>query len=157
MKLQEYIQRMINRNTNGLDITLIILAIMLDISIVCVYHKYMWISEEKDLKSCDIYLVLNKGGHFNPACPRQGFKVLVNIPKECREMFVDTSRDETKSLHEDDPDKYFGPGNLNKLMEKVYIKIYCYDAHINVFNGAILIFRLYYTHGRLPTSRRVDA
>ena len=82
MTLQDYIQKMINRVTNGLDITLIVLSMMLDVSIICLYQKYMWISKEMDLTRCDIYLMLNKGGHFKAAIPKNRYKILVKIPEE---------------------------------------------------------------------------
>ena len=74
-----------------MDITLITLGIMLDISIVVLYQKYMWVSEEKDLKKFDVYLILNKGGHFYAACPRKRYKVCVRLPEECRPMYIDSS------------------------------------------------------------------
>ena len=91
MSLQDYIQKMINRETNGLDITMIVLALMLDISIIVLYQKYMWVSEEKDLYNFDVYLILNKGGHVHAAAPKRGYKVCVHIPDECRPLYIDSS------------------------------------------------------------------
>ena len=82
---------MINRNTNGLDITLMTVAFMLDISIVVLYQKYMWVSEERDLRNFDVYLILNKGGHFDAACPKRHYKVCVKLPDECRPLYIDSS------------------------------------------------------------------
>ena len=117
MTLQDYIQKMINRVTNGLDITLIVLSMMLDVWIVCLYQKYMWISKEIDLTHCDIYLTLNKGGHFKVAILKNGYKILVKIPEECRPLYItsDSTKDDTKleELH----------GTLNDLgLGKLIIK-----------------------------------
>ena len=82
LNLQDYIQKMINRSTNGFDITMIILGMMLDISIMVLYQKYMWVSHQRDLHTFDIYLVLNKGEHFHSACPkRQGIRSVLRFRK----------------------------------------------------------------------------
>ena len=79
---------MINRTTNGLDLTMIIMSRMLDLTSVCLWQKYMWILVETDLHKFDVYLMLMKGGHFSSACPKQGYKIVVKIPEECRLMYL---------------------------------------------------------------------
>ena len=97
ISISDYIQKMINRTTNGLDLTMIIMSRMLDLTTVCLWRKYMWISAETDLHKCDVYLTLMKGGHFSSACPKQGYKIVVKIPEECRPMYLtsDSMRDTT--------------------------------------------------------------
>ena len=96
---------MINRVTNGLDVTLIILSMMLDITTLVLYRKYMWISKETDLYSCDVYLTLNKGGHFKAATPIRGYKVVCKIPEECRPLYVtsDSACDDEEDTVEEPP------------------------------------------------------
>ena len=61
---------------------------MLDLTTVCLWQKYMWISSETDLHKWDVYLTLMKGGHFSSACPKQGYKIVVKIPDESRPMYL---------------------------------------------------------------------
>ena len=60
----------------------------------------MWVSHQKDLHTFDVYLILNKGGHFHAACPKRGYKICVNIPEECRPMYIDSSPVKTESSSE---------------------------------------------------------
>ena len=122
MKLGDYIQKMINRSTNGLDITLIVLSMMLDLTTLCLFRKYMWISEHKDIDKCDVYLVMKKGGHFVSACPRRGYKVIVAIPEECRPMYItsDSMRDSTHP-EDDAPEMNITDPGINYLIN-YYLK-----------------------------------
>ena len=117
---------MINRVTNGLDITLIILSMMLDVSIVCLYQKYMWISKEMNLTRCDIYLMLNKGGHFKAAIPKNGYKILVKIPEECRPLYItmDSTKEETKLNILHSSLKEVGSGKVKMKLYYNYINFY---------------------------------
>ena len=97
IQLKDYIQKMINRTTNGLDITLLIISMMLELTSLVLYKKYMWVSDYRDLYNCDLYLILNKNGHFKAACPKNGYKIVCQLPEECRPLYVtsDSGRDET--------------------------------------------------------------
>ena len=87
---------------------------MLDLTTVCLWQKYMWISAETDLHKCDVYLALMKGGHFSSACPKQGYKIIVKIPDECRPMYLtsDSMRDTTYAEDEKDSEQKSGLGNI---------------------------------------------
>ena len=79
---------------------MIILGMMLDISIIVLYQKYMWVSHQRDLHTFDVYLILNKGGHFHLAYPKKGYKICVKIPDECRPMYIESSPAKTESHSE---------------------------------------------------------
>ena len=113
LSISDYIQKMINRTTNGLDLTMIIMSKMLDLTTVCLWRKYMWISAETDLHKCDVYLMLMKGGHFSAACPKQGYKIIIRIPDECRPMYLtsDSMRDTTYAENEKDSGEKSHAGN----------------------------------------------
>ena len=102
MRVQDYIQKMINRTTSGLDITLLILSMMLDLTTLCIFRKYLWISDHKDLHQCDVYLIFNKDGHITAARPKRGYKIVVQIPDECRPMYImsDSMKDTTNNEEE---------------------------------------------------------
>ena len=99
--------------TNGLDLTMIIMSKMLDLTTVCLWQKYMWISAETDLDKCDVYLTLMKSGHFSAACPKQGYKIIMRIPDECRPMYLtsDSMRDTTYAEDEKDSGEKLHAGN----------------------------------------------
>ena len=107
---------MINHTMNGLDLTMIIMSKMLDLTTVCLWRKYMWILADKDLHKCDVYLTLMKGGHFSSACPKQGYKIVMKIPDECRPMYLtsDTMPDTTYAEDENALKEKINPGTVER-------------------------------------------
>ena len=74
----------------------------------------MWISADKDLQKCDVYLTLMKGGHFSSACPKQGYKIVAKIPDECRPMYLtsDTMQDTAYAEDENELKEKSDPGTI---------------------------------------------
>ena len=88
LNVQEYMQKMINRRTSGMDITLLILSEMFEIAIVVLFEEYLWKSDNVGLLDMDMALMLMEGSHFVACEPPDGNKIEVNIPQCCRHMFV---------------------------------------------------------------------
>ena len=76
----------------------------------------MWILADKDLHKCDVYLTLMKGGHFSSACPKQGYKIVMKIPDECRPMYLtlDTMPDTTYAGDENALKEKINPGTVER-------------------------------------------
>ena len=55
---------MINRETSGLEMTLIILAEMFDVVIVCLFDRYVWKSLDVELDKSEVFLILLATGVF---------------------------------------------------------------------------------------------
>ena len=88
LNIHEYMQKMINRRTSGMDITLLILAEMFEIAIVVLFEEYLWKSDNVGLLDMDMALIVMEGGHFVAGEPHDGNKIEVNLPQCCRHMFV---------------------------------------------------------------------
>ena len=58
---------MINRQTSGLEMTLIILAEMFDVVIVCLFDKYIWKSHDVELDKSEVFVLLLATGVFASA------------------------------------------------------------------------------------------
>ena len=95
LNIHDYMQKMINRRTSGMDLMLLILSEMFEIAIVVLFEEYLWKSENVALLDMDMALILMEGGHFVACEPHDGNKIEVNIPQYCRHMFIlstDTSQ-----------------------------------------------------------------
>ena len=88
INIHTYMQKMINRRTSGMDITLLILSEMFEIDIVVLFEEYLWKSDNIPLLDMDITLILMEGGHFVACEPNDGNRIEVQIPNCCRHMFV---------------------------------------------------------------------
>ena len=64
LNIHDYMQKMINRRTSGMDITLLILSEMFEIAIVVLFEEYLWKLDNVPLLDMDIALILMEGGHF---------------------------------------------------------------------------------------------
>ena len=72
---------MINRQTSGLEMTLIILAEMFDVVIICVFDKYVWKSHDVPLDKSEVFLLLLATGVFASATLNHHYKISVHLPK----------------------------------------------------------------------------
>ena len=79
---------------------------------LCLFRKYLWILDVQDLEKCDVYLILNKGGHISSARPKTGYKIVVKIPDECRPMYITSDSMHDTTYTEDQLGKP-DPGNIN--------------------------------------------
>ena len=69
---------MINRQTSGLEMTLIILAEMFDVMIICVFDKYVWKSHDVPLEKSEVFLLLLTTGVFASATTNCHYKISVH-------------------------------------------------------------------------------
>ena len=86
-----FIQKMINRQTSGLEMTLIILAEMFDVVITCVFDKYVWKSKDVPLERSEVSLLLLATGVFASATQNCHYKISVHLPKCVKHLFTVSS------------------------------------------------------------------
>ena len=90
---------MINHQTSGLEMTLIILAEMFNVVIVCLFDKYVWKSDEVALEKSEVFLILLVTGAFASATPNRQSKISVHLPDCVIHLFTvssDSVTDESK-------------------------------------------------------------
>ena len=66
---------MINHQTSGLEMTLIILAEMFDVILVCLFDKYVWKSHDIPLDKSEVFVLLLATGVFASATPNCHYKI----------------------------------------------------------------------------------
>ena len=84
-------QKMINRQTSGLEMTLIILAKMFDVVIICVFDKYVWKSHDVPLEKSEVFLLLLVTEVFASATLNRHYKISVHLPKCAKHLFTVSS------------------------------------------------------------------
>ena len=67
LTFEKYVQKLAEQRTNGYDLALKILADMFDVSIIVLFEKYLWKSEEKALDDFHLYFMLFAQGRFMSA------------------------------------------------------------------------------------------
>ena len=89
MRMTDFVEKLIHKKTNGMDLTLLTLAEMFELKVVVLLEDYLWKSaEELDITKFDIYLILLKDGRFMSVNPNKGFKVVTKMPQCCKYMFI---------------------------------------------------------------------
>ena len=78
-----FIQKMINRQTSGLEMTLIILAEMFDVVITYVFDKYVWKSKDVPLEKSEVCLLLLATGVFASATPKPSLQNFCSPAEIC--------------------------------------------------------------------------
>ena len=86
--MHDYIEAMEKMKTSGLDITVLIVCEMFQLSCVVLIDDFMWKSTDICIEDFDIYLLMYKGGRFVSATKNDGSKILVTIPK-CEQSVID--------------------------------------------------------------------
>ena len=81
LTFEKYVQKLAEQRTNGYDLALKILADMFDVSIIVLFEKYLWKSEEKALDDFHLYFMLFAQGRFMSASRIDKRKLVVHIPK----------------------------------------------------------------------------
>ena len=85
--MHDYIEAMVKMKTSGLDITVLILCQMFQLSCVVLIDDYMWKSVDIKIEDFDVYLLMYKGGRFVSTTRNDGSKILLPIPK-CAETVI---------------------------------------------------------------------
>ena len=79
LTFEKYVQKLMEQRTNGYDLALKILAEIFDVSIIVLFEKYLWKSEEKGLDEFDLYFMLFAQGRFMSASRIDRKKLIVKI------------------------------------------------------------------------------
>ena len=58
LTFEKYVQKLAEQKTNGYDLALKLLSQMFGVSIIVLFEKYLWKSEEKPLDEFDLYFML---------------------------------------------------------------------------------------------------
>ena len=94
-----FIQKMINHQPSGLEMTLIILAEMFDVMITCLFDKYVWKSKDVPLEKSEVCLLLLATGVFASVTPNCHYKISVHLLTCVKHLFTvssDSVTDESK-------------------------------------------------------------
>ena len=81
LTFEKYVQKLAEQRTNGYNLALKILAGMFCVSIIVLFEKYLWKSEEKALDEFHLYFMLFVLGRFMSASRIDKKKLIVQIPK----------------------------------------------------------------------------
>ena len=85
--MHDYIEAMVKMKTSGLDITVLMLCQMFQLSCIVLIDDYMWKSVDIKIEDFDVYLLMYKGGRFISTKRNDGSKILLPIPK-CAETVI---------------------------------------------------------------------
>ena len=67
LTFEKYVQKLAEKKMNGYDLALKILAEMFGVSIIVLFEKYLWKSEEKTSDDFQLYFMLFAQGRFMSA------------------------------------------------------------------------------------------
>ena len=81
LTFEKYVQKLAEQRTNGYNLALKILAEMFGVSIIVLFEKYLWKSEEKALDDFHLYFMLFAQGRFMSASRIDKKKLIVQISK----------------------------------------------------------------------------
>ena len=76
-----FIQKLAEGKTNGIDIAILAICELFDISIIVLLEKYLWKSDEIPLDDFDICLIVFSKGKYMSASRRDNTKVEVEYPE----------------------------------------------------------------------------
>ena len=116
--MTEYISAMMKMQTSGMDITILMMCEMLNISVVMLVKDFMWKSHDVDVGDDKIlYLLMFRGGRCVSARNKDGSKFELSLPQSVKQIIAqpiqvnsdssfETSADieveETSSLNQSD-------------------------------------------------------
>ena len=81
MTYEMFIQKLAEGKTNGIDIAILAICEMFDISIIVLFENYLWKSDEIPLDDFDICLIVFSKGKYMLASRRDNTKVEVEYPE----------------------------------------------------------------------------
>ena len=82
-----FIQKLTEGKTNGIDIAILAISEMFDISIIVLFETFLWKSDEIPLDDFDICMIVFSKGRYMSATRRDNTEVEVDIP-ECLATIV---------------------------------------------------------------------
>ena len=81
MTYEMFIQKLAEGKTNGVDIAILAICEMFNISIIVLFENFLWKSDEIPLNECDICMIVFSKERCMPATRRDNTKIEVDIPK----------------------------------------------------------------------------
>ena len=81
MTYEMFIQKLAEGKTNGIDIAILAICEMFDISIIVLFENFLWKSDEIPLDDFDICMIVFSKGRYMLASRRDNTKVEVEIPE----------------------------------------------------------------------------
>ena len=78
--MADYIEAMRKKKISGLDITVLILCHMFDLTCVVLLEDIVWKSSNIPIEEFDVFLLMMSGGRFVSATRNDGCKLLLSIP-----------------------------------------------------------------------------
>ena len=76
-----FIQKLVEGKTNGIDIAILAICEMFNISIIVLFENFLWKSDEIPLDDFDICMIVFSKGRYMLASRRDNTKVEVEIPE----------------------------------------------------------------------------
>ena len=81
MTYEMFIHKLAEGKTNGIDIAILAICEMFDISIIVLFENFLWKSDEIPLDDFDICMIVFSKGRYMSASRRDNTKVEVEIPE----------------------------------------------------------------------------
>ena len=85
--LKEYLDFMIQLNTNGYEVTLKILGKILNLNTLVLFYDALWKSANIELEDFDVVLVMFKGGKFTSAALNSQLRLKVSLSDDALSIF----------------------------------------------------------------------
>ena len=80
LDFEKYVKWMVKGNTNGLDVTLKCISMMLHKAILVLAEDYLWFTHKRDIKNMEIVMILRKDGKFRGVRRMDGKLLQCNLP-----------------------------------------------------------------------------
>ena len=80
LDFEKYVKWMVKGNTNGLDVTLKCISMMLHKAILVLAEDYLWFTHKCDIKNMEIVMILRKDGKFRGVRRMDGKLLQCNLP-----------------------------------------------------------------------------
>ena len=80
LDFEKYVKWMVKGNTNGLDVTLKCISMMLHKVILVLAEDYLWFTHKRDIKNMEIVMILRKDGKFRGVRRMDGKLLQCNLP-----------------------------------------------------------------------------
>ena len=104
LNFNKYVKWMVKGNTNGLDVTLKCISVMLCKAIVVLAEDYLWFTHKRDIKNIELVMILRKNGKFSGLRRNNGQVLECNLPYLKDWMESQSNKiDDEPSLENTDP------------------------------------------------------
>ena len=106
LDFEKYVKWMVKGNTNGFDVTLKCISMMLHKAIVVLAEDYLWFTHKRDIKNIELVMILRKDGKFRGVRRMDGKLLECYLPylKDWMESQSNKVDDEASSENTDQTD-----------------------------------------------------